>query len=278
MAENIIDVLYSRQPGLSATERKIAAVILADPGKTVNMTISELAQAAAVSDASVSRFCRTLGLAGFHELKIELAKVAEDKDSYYRRVDPNDLEKSLQGIAQNKVAEITGTLSRTPATTVRRILQALQTASMVQVIAAGGTFPVAADAVYKFNQLGILAVADQSWETAIGQTMNLPKQAVMLVISNSGETRNLLKQMAVAKDQGVPVIAITNRADSPIGLQADLHLITAVRQQILQSEYFFSRVAAMSAVEALFLLLLAQNKPYLDHIKQHEALVAATKL
>jgi DNA-binding MurR/RpiR family transcriptional regulator len=278
MHDNIIDVLYSKQPQMSVTDRKITAVILADPAVPVNMTISELAKAATVSDASVSRFCRNLGLAGFHELKIELAKVAENQDSYYRSIDPRDLQKSLQAITDNKVAEITGTLKHTAAATIDSILGVLAAASMIQVAAEGDTFPVAADAVYKFNQLGILAVADQSWETAIGQTMNLPVGAVLLVISNSGETRNLLKQIAVAKEKGIAIIALTNRSDSPIALQADWHIMTAVRQKILQSEYFFSRVAAMSAIEALFLLLLARNKNYLQHIKQHEALVATTKI
>lgn len=278
MSPNIINRLYSQQSDMSGTDLKITAVILADPAAAVNMTISALAQAAAVSSASVTRFCRALGLAGFHQLKIELAKVSEDKDSYYRQVDPANLPQALQHIADNKSAEVTGTLTGTSPKTIRQVLTLLQGASVLQVAAVGGTYPVAADAVYKFNQLGILTTAAESWETAIGQTMNLPAGGVLLVISNSGESKPLLQQMAVAQDQKIPTIAITNRADSPIGLQADHCIVTAVRQQIMQSEYFYSRVAAMTAVESLFLLLLAEKKSYLAHIKAHENLVATTKM
>jgi hypothetical protein len=55
-------------------------------------------------------------------------------------------------------------------------------------------------------------------------------------------------------------------------------MLTAVRQRILESEYYFSRVAAMTAVETLFLLLLARDKKRLAHIKAHEDIVARTKI
>lgn len=275
---NIINVLYSHLPKLSATDKKIATVVLADPKRIVNMTIAALAKTATVSEASISRFCKNIGLAGFHQLKIELATAATDKSNYYHQITATNLDQALQNISKNKVAEVVNTLQATDPQVIQQTLTLLKTATLVQVAAAGGTMPVAMDAVYKFNQLGILALTDPAWETAIGQTLNLPPKAVLLVISNSGETRHLLTQIKSAQQQGIKVIAITNRSDSPVGQAADLHILTAVRQQIFESEYFFSRISAMTVIEALFLLLLAENKQYSAHIKAHEALIAQTKI
>ena len=275
---NILNELNGMRAHLSATDGKIADVILAKPQAVVNMTISQLASQAEVSDASVSRFCKNINLHGFHELKIALARVAEDQDSYYQEITPDDLQQSLRSIGVNKKAEIDGTLGMNDTATVSGILDMLQNASVIQVAAAGGTYPVAADAVYKFNQLGYLAFADSVWDSAVGQTMNLPRGSVLMVISNSGETADLIKQMQVARARGVQIIAITNRRDSPIGQAADWCMLTAVRQRILESEYYFSRVSAMTAVEALFLLLLARDKDRLTHIKAHEDIVARTKV
>ena len=68
--------------------------------------------------------------------------------------------------------------------------------------------------------------------------MNAPADALLLVISNSGETRNLITQIKAAQQRGIAVVAITNRKDSPIGLAADYQLLTAVRQQIFESGIF----------------------------------------
>ncbi|MDN5590531.1 MAG: MurR/RpiR family transcriptional regulator, partial [Lacticaseibacillus paracasei] len=218
------------------------------------------------------------GVEGFHQLKIELAKVAENRSAYYQEINADNLQQALSNISANKVAEIEGTLKNASSHDIRKILDLLKQASVILVAAAGDTQPVADDAVYKFNQLGLLAITDSSWETALAQTMNAPADALLLVISNSGETRNLITQIKAAHQRGIAVVAITNRKDSPIGLAADYQLLTAVRQQIFESEYFFSRVAAMTAVEALFLLLLAEDKTFMAHIKAHEALIAETKI
>ncbi|MFT8741920.1 MAG: MurR/RpiR family transcriptional regulator [Liquorilactobacillus satsumensis] len=276
--KNIVDVLYSSVNKMTQSDKKITQVILQNPAAVVNYTISELATQAQVSEASVSRFCKNLSLSGFHQLKIDLAKVVSDDTSYYKNVDYDDLQAALASIKDNKVAEITNTLTKIPTKNVEKILKLIENARILQVAAEGNTFPVAADAAYRFNQLGILTISAESWQTAIAQTLNLQANDVLLVISNSGESRALLKQVKVAHQGGLKVIALTNRADSPLGLAADLHLTTAVRQRVLQSEYYFSRVAAMTAVEALFLLLIAKNKKRLENIKQHENLISDEKL
>jgi len=63
MAQNIIDKVYSQLPKMTATDQKVAQVILDEPVAAINWTIAMLAKKASVSEASVSRFCKSLGLA-----------------------------------------------------------------------------------------------------------------------------------------------------------------------------------------------------------------------
>ena len=51
------------------TEKKIAKYILNNPKEVVDMTVSELAETSDVSIASVSRFCRKVGLKRFCPVK-----------------------------------------------------------------------------------------------------------------------------------------------------------------------------------------------------------------
>lgn len=275
---NIINDLYAQQPKMSATDGKIAAVILADPSLVVNMTIAALAQAAQVSEASVSRFCRNLNRDGFHQVKIELAQAAEAQHNYYHDIHADSTDQALQNIAENKMAEVKATLLGTDSAQIDTLLTWLKQAPVIQCAGAGGTYPVALDAVYKFNQLGFLALSDATYETSMAQTMNLPAGSVLLMISNSGETAHLINQAQYAKQHGIHVVALTNRDDSPLGKLAEVHILTAVRQQVFASEYYFSRLSATAAIEALFLLLLAQDPAYSDHIQAHEHLIADAKI
>ena len=274
----IIDTIYSKLATMSASDQKIAQVILKQPEQVVNYTISKLATEAEVSDASVTRFCHNLDLTGFHDLKIQLAQNATESVSL-QNMSRDDASANLELIEKNKVAEIKATLENVTEAKLDQVLHFLTESRIVQVSAEGDTYPVAADAVYKFNQIGLLAIdSGGTIETTIAQTMNLSKKDCLLVISNSGEAAGIIKQIKVAKQKGMPVIAITNRDDSPIALLADVHLKTAVRQTVMQSQYYFSRVASMTMIEALYLLLIAGDAGRVEHIKEHEAIISNQKI
>lgn len=276
--DNIIDIIYGELGSMTATDHKVAQAVLADPQAAVNYTISELAKKAGVSEASISRFCKNLSLTGFHQLKIQLAKVADDESAYYDEINIDNVQQALTNIKSNKVSEISNTLASFTTPVIKKILKLIDQSRILQLAAEGNTYPVVADAVYRFNQIGILAISDESWSTAIGQTLNLTKDDVLLVISNSGESKALLKQIEIAHQRGMQVIAITNRKDSPIALKADHHLRTSVRQHVLNSDYYFSRVAAMTATETLFLLLIAEDRKRLSLIQTHENLISTDKI
>ena len=264
MMTKIIDTIYSKLATMSASDQKIAQVILKQPEQVVNYTISKLATEAEVSDASVTRFCHNLDLTGFHDLKIQLAQNATESVSLQNMSRDDEIKATLENVTEAKLDQV---------------LHFLTESRIVQVSAEGDTYPVAADAVYKFNQIGLLAIdSGGTIETAIAQTMNLSKKDCLLVISNSGEAAGIIKQIKVAKQKGMPVIAITNRDDSPIALLADVHLKTAVRQTVMQSQYYFSRVASMTMIEALYLLLIAGDAGRVEHIKEHEAIISNQKI
>lgn len=276
--DNIIDIIYGNLGTMTATDQKVAQAVLADPKAAVNYTISELAKVAQVSEASISRFCKNLTLTGFHQLKIQLAKVADDESAYYDEINIDNVQQALTNIKSNKIAEISNTLAGFTTPVLKKIMTLIDHARILQIAAEGNTYPVVADAVYRFNQIGIMAIGDESWSTSIGQTLNLTADDVLLVISNSGESKALLKQIEVAHQRGMQVISITNRKDSPIALQGDLHLRTSVRQHVLNSDYYFSRVAAMTATETLFLLLIAEDRQRLNAIQSHENIISTVKI
>lgn len=276
--DNIIDIIYGNLGTMTATDQKVAQAVLADPKAAVNYTISELAKVAQVSEASISRFCKNLTLTGFHQLKIQLAKVADDESAYYDEINIDNVQQALTNIKSNKIAEISNTLASFTTSVLKKIMTLIDHARILQIAAEGNTYPVVSDAVYRFNQIGIMAIGDESWSTSIGQTLNLTANDVLLVISNSGESKALLKQIEVAHQRGMQVISITNRKDSPIALQGDLHLRTSVRQHVLNSDYYFSRVAAMTATETLFLLLIAEDRQRLNAIQSHENIISTVKI
>lgn len=276
MQENISvsGVLCSSYDSFFEAEKKIADYILAHKSEMIDMTVAELALASGTSDATVSRFCRRCGFNGFHHLKINLAKeIAEERGNSVEvsnDISRENLSQSLQNILANKVAELTQTITMMNTEELDRILNVIERAKTVQLVAVGNTIPVAMDGSFKFNQLGIAAVSGTIWETQMAFTCNLKEGDAVIIISNSGFSKRLMTLAAVAKENHTPIIAITNNPSSPLGQVCDYHITTATREKLLLGEFCFSRVSATTVIEILYLFLSVSKKDSHDHIRRHE--------
>ena len=256
-AKSVIGVICSSYDSFFDSEKKIANCIMERKREVVDMTVAELAQASGASDASVSRFCRRCGFKGFHQLKMTLARELseESQASVGNDISRRDIGQSLQNILANKTEEIRQTVAMMDPENLDRILDIIQKARMVQLVAVGNTIPVALDAAFKFNQLGIPAATGTILETQTAYAFNLGKKDVIIAISNSGVSRRLIRILEGASGNGVTVISITNNPESPVAKLSDYHITTATREKLLREDFLFSRVPATMVIEILYLLL-----------------------
>lgn len=257
-SQSVLDCITVLYDQLFDAEKKIAKFILNNPKKVVDMTASELAEISDVSIASVSRFCRKVGLKGFAQLKISLAQELVDthkSGEVSNDISVDNIPQSLQNILANKVTELKQTVNLINTDEFREILEGIRDASRVQVIAVGNTIPVAIDAAFKFNELGIPTTAGTIWETQLSYSFTLGKGDVLIAISNSGESDKVLEAVKIANNNKAMTIGITNSPHSAIGEEVQYHITTATREKLFLDEFCFSRVSASTVIEIIFLFL-----------------------
>lgn len=280
--ESILDHINAIYDSLYDKEKKVAMYILKHKDEVVNMTISELAEDSGTSVATVTRFCRKAGLEGFHHLKVSLVRDTVTSPKAPVKVSSDimrdDIAQSLQNILANKIEELTQTISLMDPEVIEKILRAIEGAGLIQFVAVGNTIPAALDGAFKFNQIGFRAAAGTIWETQLALAGNLNPGDVQIAISNSGESRQVVKMVKEAKRCGAVTVGITNNPKSQIGQLTDYHIQTATRERIFLNEFFFSRVSAFTVIEIFYLLLTAGNEGSYDHLSHSESLIADEKL
>lgn len=257
-SQSVLDCITVLYDQLFDAEKKIAKFILNNPKKVVDMTVSELAEISDVSIASVSRFCRKVGLKGFAQLKISLAQELVDthkSGEISNDISVDNIPQSLQNILANKITELKQTVNLINTDEFRKILEGIRDASRVQVIAVGNTIPVAIDAAFKFNELGIPTTAGTIWETQLSYSFTLGKGDVLIAISNSGESDKVLEAVKIGNNNKAMTIGITNSPHSAIGEEVQYHITTATREKLFLDEFCFSRVSASTVIEIIFLFL-----------------------
>lgn len=278
--ESVLDNITVLYDQLFDAEKKIAKYILNNPKEVVDMTVSELAETSDVSIASVSRFCRKVGLKGFAQLKISLAQELVDthkSGEVSNEISLEDIPQSLQNILANKITELKQTVNLINTDEFKEVLECIKDASRVQVVAVGNTIPVAIDAAFKFNELGIPTTAGTIWETQLSYSFTLGKGDVLIAISNSGESDKVLEAVKIANKNGTKTLGITNSAHSAIGEEVRYHITTATREKLFLDEFCFSRVSAMTVIEIIFLFLTVMVENAHKSMIQCEEMFAVDK-
>lgn len=279
---SILNFLCSDYSKFFYAEKKIANYILENKDTVVKMTVSELAKASDTSDATVTRFCKRLGTS-YREFRLLLAKdIMEEQQQSISRTISNDINmrdinQSLQNILANKIAELTSTVSMIDSDNLRIIIRLLQSADIVQIAAVGNTIPVAMDAAFKFNQLGIRTVTSEISEKQHAFALCLTKKDVLIIISNSGKSRRMQQIASAAKNNNATILVITNDKESPLGLLANYKLITATREKLLTGNFSFSRVSSVTIIEILYLFLFIAIKDADLNILRHEDFIRSDK-
>ena len=280
--KSVIDIIFAEYNNFYEAEKKIADYIVNNTQKVIDMTISELAESAGASDATVTRFCKKCHMKGFHHLKITLARelVESKKDDVKISgdVSESNIKESLSNILANKVEELKQTVSMIDEKELSEILNLIRNARNVQFAAVGNTIPVALDGCYKFNQIGIPSVTNPIWETQIAYTFNLSKGDVVIIISNSGSSKRLIDVIEAAKAKESYIVSITNSNNSPIAKISDYHIKTATREKLFLEEYYFSRISAMTVIEILYLFLTVGKPDVYKNLSKHEQSIADSKI
>ena len=284
MTESVSSVLTLLCSGIQLfrAERQIADYILNHLDESVAMTSAELARASSTSEATVTRFCRKLGFDNYRAFQFSLVHDVMEESSqpeFSYEVELDDIPRSLHNILANKINELTATFHAIDPENLKRILAVLKQADTIEIAAVGNTIPVALDAAFKFNQLGLRCVTSEISEKLSALALTLTEKDLLLLISNSGRSCRLQQIAQSAKQNHTPVILITCDRSSPLAGLADYLLISTNREKLLTTDEFaFSRISAISIVEILYHFMLVSTPGAKENIRRHEMLMRSDKI
>lgn len=259
---------------LSVAERKIGEYIVQHPELVPNMTTKELSKKAGVSEASIIRFCKSIGIGSFKSFKLELVKditlsdmnitdfsILQKKDS------PYDL---LHKVTYVNKSAIESTLATLDKREYNKAFDALKDANRVVFFGVGGSATAAFDAHYKFTRLGYHTNTAFDFHYMLSHIAYLTEKDVFIAISMSGKTKDVLELSRFAKKKGATVIAITNMDKSPLYKEADIRLCTPNVESDFRIGSLSSRMTQLTIIDALYISIFNNiGENIVDHY--HEA-------
>ncbi|MEJ2801238.1 SIS domain-containing protein [Comamonadaceae bacterium PP-2] len=225
----MLDRIKASLPSLAPAEQRVGQLVLDDPRAFATQPVSLLAQRASVSKPTVVRFCRSMGYDGLSDFKLKLAgSVSEGVPFIHRSVDTDDKTSDvLVKVLDNTVAAFLKYRNDASGHAIELAVGALMTAyrggHRIEFYGVGNSGIVAQDAQHKFFRLGLHTVAYSDGHMQIMSASVLRPGDCVVVISNSGRTRDLIDATEIARRHGATAIVIT-ASGSPLAALADIHL------------------------------------------------------
>ena len=225
----MLDRIKASLPSLAPAEQRVGKLVLADPRAFANLPITELADRAHVSKPTVVRFCRSVGYDGLSDFKLKLAgSVSEGVPFVHRSVDVDDKTSDvLVKVIDNTVAAFLKYRNDASSFAIHKAIDALaatcSSGNRIEFFGVGNSGIVAQDAQHKFFRLGVNTVAYSDGHMQVMSASMMGPGDCVVVISNSGRTRDLMDACDIARKNGATTIVIT-ASGSPLASAGHIHL------------------------------------------------------
>lgn len=264
VVDSLSFLIKTRLETLPKSEQKVAAYILKKGRQVIYMNVTELAARAQSSQSAVIRLCRTLGIPGFQELKIMLARDvfspvdADDSD----RVDSVPRTK-VPEIIENVIASLVHGLedlrSLVDSKTLENAAELLERADYIQCFGIGTSSFVALDFYHKLNRLGYRCSFVQDIHLQLSGSCALGKGTVGVFVSYSGETGEIVRAARQVLAVGGSIVSLTGKGPNSLSDMADVRLYVPVSESLLRQGASSSRIAQLAIIDMLFSLLVMRN-------------------
>ena len=253
--------ILGRMHLLTNTEAKLAAYILEHYEEVLNCNITELAEEAGVSDASVVRFCKSVGYKGYQDFKVNAARDVLPRDKHFNPSleQGDDPETICRKIFASEVNVLNRTLAGIDLPLLTKVADQIRSAKRLVFFGSGGSLLVGKDAQHKFMKIGIRAFVYDDVDMQLMVSSLMEEGELAFGISHSGSNCNVINCLRNARENGVDTVALVSQGKTPLSKIADVVLYSSAEETIFQSESVSTRIAQLAMIDTLVAIVAFED-------------------
>lgn len=258
----ILSEIAAAIPSLRKSEVKVAEYVLSSPQQVMHMRIVDLAQEARVSEPTIVRFCRGIGCNSFQEFKVRIAQemAITNNIGQFAIADDDSIENICSKIADTTIQRLHQVKSQLKANQVGDAANAISMATRVEFYGYGASGAVATDAQHKFFRLHVATAAYSDPHMQAMSAVTLGPDDVVVAISQSGRTKDLLHSIALAQQYGARVVSLAP-ANTAVSLATDFPIHINIEEDTEQFTPMTSRIAHLMVIDMLAVAVTQRRGP-----------------
>ncbi|AHG22514.2 RpiR family transcriptional regulator [Chania multitudinisentens RB-25] len=246
---------------LNPTERRIAEWLITKGNISKETSLREVASTLDVSEPLLVKVAKKVGFSGFRELRSALISYFESLP--YERdeeITVNDnLDTVLDKVFSNSIQVLKEAQSVADTTVIGQAAQLIFQARRVIIFGVGGSASVCQDFEHKLLRIGIISHAYSDFHLMLMVASQLEDSDVVIAISQSGDTRELVNAAQTATARHAKLICITNDNSSPLSQCSDLSIFSPAMSGPLLGQNAVARIVQLNLLDTLFIAILLED-------------------
>ncbi|WP_054955694.1 MurR/RpiR family transcriptional regulator [Paenibacillus dakarensis] len=247
MHRSVLDELQLQYHALSQKEKEIADYIVQHKSSIQNINIRELADHTHSSTSTITRFCKKIHCESFVDFKIRLSREADKPAGNHNSFT------QIQNI-YNEIINSTADMMHED--DFELVVQKIKKANRVQVYGLGSSGLSALEFKYRLMRMNITIDAMTDSHMMIMSAALLNENDLIIGLSNSGQTSEIIEAMRIGKKNGAATISITNYKHTSLTDVSDISLYTPSLHRMGDTQFINSQLAIIYVLDVLSMLLL----------------------
>lgn len=255
--KNVLEHIKENYDNIFSAEKKVADFVLQNPQQTVDSTVSQLANITGVSDATVVRMCNHLGYKGYYQFRISLSRdIGREQYNQSLKEKKDD---SIDVLFKNYHQNISYISKKINKEVVLKSIDLIKECSYAHILSVGNTGPLSQYMGFRLGRLGIRCTYNLLAEYFMNQINLANKDDILICISQSGTSKQVIQGMELGKEKGLKSIAITASHDSPVACLADYVILSAVENDHFNYHKNYSHLNEMIIIDTLLSLITSEE-------------------
>ncbi|MCB5951845.1 MurR/RpiR family transcriptional regulator [Enterococcus sp. BWT-B8] len=252
-----VTLIKQKYKNFSKVNRRIADLILKNPSELLKMTASEIAMHSQTSPASVTRFARSIEYEGLDELKISIA-ASQGGENNKKNIDPIiSKEDSVEQLCKKVTALVSTTLDELmyslDKNEVEKAVKKIRKAREIYLVGIGASSLTTYDLYHKFNRAGKKAMFNFDPHMNLEFLNYSTEKDVLIAVSYSGLSKEVLLACEIAKTNQTPIIFITRNDGERIQKLSDILLLVPANEHLVRVGAISSISSSMAVGDILYL-------------------------
>ncbi|MBS6508169.1 MAG: MurR/RpiR family transcriptional regulator [Paraclostridium bifermentans] len=219
--------------------------------------ISQIAKESNIGEATITRFSRKMGFSGLQDFKVTLAQeissLSKSRNIINSNIENNEpVIDTAKKLLTTNISTLESTVDIINGSEIHKSAQLIINAKRIYFIGIGYSGIIAQDSNYKFMRIGLNCLSFDSSHTMIMMASIMQKGDLVIAISHSGETEEIIKTVEMAKQNEVDIISITKKKESSLKSTSDIHLEYISEETLLETGSISSKLAQIFLIDLIY--------------------------